>query len=292
MELKINLADREEIAAAIPLLQVILDNTTKTPGSGKCSGDALLWKGKIQNPAEIAADINHTVTKMYGADSLPQEGDPATVFGGAPAPLQPGAMPAPFTAAAVASPIAPVAMPASSELPPAPTPFVPTPAAAAGAPSEPAAPLIPAPGVDLDTKGLPWDDRIHASTKSKIADGSWKMKRGVEDVLVTQVEAELRARVAQPASAPAPAVAAAPAPFVPPAASLAPAPAVASLEPATFEQIMPRVTAAVIAGRIPQTALGQACAANGLASIVALQSSPALVPQVWATLVAQYPGLV
>jgi hypothetical protein len=30
---------------------------------------------------------------------------------------------------------------------------------------------------DLDANGLPWDGRIHASTRTKIADGSWKKRK-------------------------------------------------------------------------------------------------------------------
>lgn len=44
----------------------------------------------------------------------------------------------------------------------------------------------------LDVRGLPWDERIHASTKAKLASGAWRSRRGVSDELVKQVEAELR----------------------------------------------------------------------------------------------------
>lgn len=48
----------------------------------------------------------------------------------------------------------------------------------------------------LDTKGLPWDERIHAKSKALNADGSWRSRRNVEDAIISQVEAELRARLA------------------------------------------------------------------------------------------------
>src|SRR6185437_377740 len=57
------------------------------------------------------------------------------------------------------------------------------------------APPAPAPApvaVDVDKNGLPWDERIHASTHAKIADGSWKRKRGVDDAIIGAVEAQLR----------------------------------------------------------------------------------------------------
>lgn len=49
--------------------------------------------------------------------------------------------------------------------------------------------------VDLDGEGLPWDARIHASSKAKLAKApnGWKKKRGVDAAIVAQVEAELRA---------------------------------------------------------------------------------------------------
>ena len=55
---------------------------------------------------------------------------------------------------------------------------------------------------------------------------------------------------------------------------------------------MPRITAAVTAGIMPPTAVGAACAAHGVASVVTLQQSPQFVPLVWATLKQQYPALV
>ncbi len=48
-----------------------------------------------------------------------------------------------------------------------------------------------APELDLD--GLPWDERIHASTKTTIKNGTWKRKRGISEDLYNSVVAELRA---------------------------------------------------------------------------------------------------
>ena len=44
----------------------------------------------------------------------------------------------------------------------------------------------------LDPDGIPWDDRIHASTKSTNADGRWTKKRKVDEVLYGKVFAELQ----------------------------------------------------------------------------------------------------
>lgn len=57
--------------------------------------------------------------------------------------------------------------------------------------------------VDLDSEGLPWDGRIHSSSKEKLVKGAtWKLKRGVDKDLVERVKAELRAALAIPAVQP------------------------------------------------------------------------------------------
>lgn len=295
MELKINLADREEIAAAVPLLQTILATTAPQgcTGSGQCHAHE--------------APVSLVGTQAEGLTAI---ADPAAVFGGGAqpaAPLAPAV--APSIAGAAPLPTAPGVTTAttSDATLSAPVPPVPTAPGTVAPTASAAASSTPASSVELDSKGLPWDERIHAGTKTKIKSGEWKAKKGVEAALVAQVEAELRARVA---AAPAPAapvqdpaavfggaapgVPAAPAPFVPPAAPLAPAAPAApsvSADPTTFEQLMPRITAAVTAGLIQPTAIGAACAAHGLASVVALQTAPQYVPLVWATLKQQNPSL-
>ena len=81
----------------------------------------------------------------------------------------------------------------------------------------PAAPSAPAPvattststitetvtNVPVDSEGLPWDGRIHSSSKEKLVkDSTWKLKRGVDKALVEQVKAELRGVMAIPTTAP------------------------------------------------------------------------------------------
>ena len=60
------------------------------------------------------------------------------------------------------------------------------------------APTPPQATGKLDSRGMPWDSRIHAGNASKIGDGSWRKKRGVDPALVEQVEAEHRATLAAP----------------------------------------------------------------------------------------------
>ena len=73
-----------------------------------------------------------------------------------------------------------------------------------------------APTVELDKNGIPWDERIHAGTKRKNADGTWSLKKGVDKELAAQIIAEYQ--VTAPTTTTVPAAPAAPAkPGVPPA---------------------------------------------------------------------------
>lgn len=47
----------------------------------------------------------------------------------------------------------------------------------------------------LDSRGVPWDSRIHAVTQAKNKDGSWRTRRGVEPEYVKRIESELKQQV-------------------------------------------------------------------------------------------------
>lgn len=80
-----------------------------------------------------------------------------------------------------------------------------------------------APAVELDKNGIPWDERIHAGTKRKNADGTWSLKKGVDKELAAQIIAEYQS--AAPTTTTVPAAPAAPAkPGVPAAPSKPSAP--------------------------------------------------------------------
>lgn len=174
-----------------------------------------------------------------------------------PAPtIQPAPPIALYTAAAAPVPTAPVE---STDGAPAPTTAFAQPAATSLPSAAPAAPPTapPAASGERDSKGMPWDGRIHASSKAVVADGSWRYKRGTGDTYINQIEAEIRAALGAPAVAvggAAPAFGAhpfseQPAPVVaPPAVQTvvaavppAPIPAVAAVPPA------PVAPAAVVA---------------------------------------------
>jgi hypothetical protein len=46
-------------------------------------------------------------------------------------------------------------------------------------------------GGEVDSKGTPWDARIHSESKATVADGTWRKRRGVSDELFAEVMAEL-----------------------------------------------------------------------------------------------------
>jgi len=90
-------------------------------------------------------------------------------------------------------------------------------AGSGGVPDMPSSSTPPPPAAtEVDASGLPWDERIHAGTKTKTAKGIWKKKSGVDKTLYAQIETELRAADTVPApSAGAPTVGDSPNPTPP-----------------------------------------------------------------------------
>ena len=170
-----------------------------------------------------------------------------------------------------------------------------------------------APGIEVDAKGMPWDHRIHASSRAKVADGTWRQRRNLDDALLAQVEQELKQVMGLPAPAaseaqtviptapttPIEALGQAvavptPPPFVPsvvvPAAPVAIAPpppstpagvattAFPSSAPVTFPQLVTRITKMLAAKELQQADITAACASLGIPHMPALASRPDLVP--------------
>ena len=100
--------------------------------------------------------------------------------------------------------------------------------------------------VELDKNGIPWDERIHAGTKRKNADGTWSLKKGVDKELAAQIIAEYQsATPTTPAITTVPAAPAAPAkPGVPPAPPATPAKPGVPPAPPKAEDAGPTVKAA------------------------------------------------
>lgn len=196
-----NIFDQAEVAEKIDQLQKLLP-----------LGGFSIEKGKTQVVQTVKIDASKAAALLK--DRLAELAQAHQLFGGTeaapPAPLPP-VIAAPSPADAAPSTIAPAAPPAST---PSPNNDAPP------APSPPVAAAIPAPASsgETDKNGYTWDERIHAGTKAKNGDGTWRYKRGVHDDLVEQIEAAQRAARGQPMPPPA-------------TATVAPAPPVATPSP-------------------------------------------------------------
>lgn len=190
--------------------------------------------------------------------------------------------------------------------------------------SEPNLPLPPAvqspavTGVELDSRGLPWDRRIHSATKNKCKTGEWKNIKGVDKDMLAQVENELRiamsgsatVTVNAPPAPPveqtviptvpqpimpvvpvAPVVPQAATPPVPPVVPATPpvppvVPATPAGCPSTFPEFLQVVTGKCTARVLSYDEVTQTCQKHGLAGIPLLGARPDLIPTVYAELEA------
>lgn len=174
----------------------------------------------------------------------PAQMDAAAVFGGHEAAHVPSVQPP--------LPAPPAAAPASGPA------YVP--AATAVAPS--------GGGPELDSKGLPWDHRIHAGSKGKNTDGGWKRKKNTPDEVIAAVEAELRTLLGVPVGVPAPPV----------------GDATTDAAPTTFPDLMAWVAKMVAGKKLTQQQVVETVQPIGLSSVVGLGARPDLIPQVYAAL--------
>jgi len=135
---------------------------------------------------------------------------------------------------------------------------------------------------ELDSAGFPWDERIHATTKTKMKDLTWKKARGVDPALVDQVRAETKDVPFAPGST------LTPPPVMPPevAAQLTPVAPPVATSPAldsalTFPGLMTGITGAVKSGRCTQAAIdavvAHVCETLEIDSIVVLCQRPELL---------------
>jgi len=46
-------------------------------------------------------------------------------------------------------------------------------------------------GLEVDSRGLPWDERINAKNKAKDVKGQWKYKRGIDKDIIPEIEEQL-----------------------------------------------------------------------------------------------------
>lgn len=241
--------------------------------------------------------------------ALPTRPDPSVVFGrfGASVPAGTNVDPPLAGIATKDAPPAPVDSEASA--PPAPTAaqttaLPATTTAAAGA-------ILPAPTGDRDSKGIPWDARVHSDTRKTNADGTWRFRRNLDELTKASVMAELKnfARIPSaleaPAAPPAPGAPPVPGSDVPsdtlptapdapvtlpgtlplPASANvgvpdAPNPPLVSAPITGFRDLMSKINIARSQGRLTQEQVDAACKAANVGSITELAAQPALVPSV------------
>lgn len=89
-------------------------------------------------------------------------------------------------------------------------------------------------GVELDKNGTPWIEAVHATTKSKNADGTWRSKRGADKSVVAAVETEARITIGE----------------TPPAPEMAPVVVETAEPPVTMEELIGRYVDKLEAGLI------------------------------------------
>lgn len=158
----------------------------------------------------------------------------------------------------------------------------------------------PAPQVPFDKEGLPWDSRIHSSSKAVIADGTWKLRRGVDPAEVAKVKAQLRELMAvpkvDPVSVPVP-----PAPKshylidqqpavvthnpghidVDPSSRI-PAPKshylIDQVPTVTLTDLISRISKAIAEGRITQATVTEVCLKHQVSEFALLSNRPDLLP--------------
>ena len=157
----------------------------------------------------------------------------------------------------------------------------------------------PGSGAPLDSQGIPWDGRIHATTKTFAPNGHWKNRRGVDGAEVVRVTAELKAAMGIVPMAPvAPpalpgAVAPPPPPAAPPAAVAPPPPPAAVAPPSPpaappaaappadpFAALMHKAMMAIQTGKLTRDQLNAAINRHGIASLPALMAVAGTRPEV------------
>lgn len=173
-----------------------------------------------QSPIALRKELDDAVRFALGATFYIEEADGEPAFTPAelanPAVNVPNGLPAlPLPGAASASAL-----------------LTPTTSGATAAPA--------ASGVELDSAGLPYDVRIHSAGKSKIADRTWKLKKGVDKGLVAQVNAQNKQLLGQALPAATPDAAALPTlPTLPAGAAALPTlPPVVAVPDATAEIVV------------------------------------------------------
>ena len=121
----------------------------------------------------------------------------------------------------------------------------------------------------LDSTGLQWDARIHASTKARTDDGAWRKKRNVAPELIKTVEAELRMVMALPAPG---ALSTAPQAPLPPVAQATTATSVPEVAGPSFPDLTVRVAQAIALQKVTQAQVSDLLKEYGIPQWPALEA--------------------
>jgi hypothetical protein len=130
-------------------------------------------------------------------------------------------------------------------------------------------------GVQLDKQGVPWDERIHSSTKAITAKGEWQRRRNTPDETFDTILGELKAQYSgqvppPPASAPT-VTSVAPSQTVAAAAASLTVPASTDDEPLTFVKIMMKTMNFQREGKITSDGVSNLLKSVGAADMVGLK---------------------
>lgn len=157
------------------------------------------------------------------------------------------------------------------------TTVVPTSTVVVPPPPGAATPLLPLPAnastAELDSTGLPWDERIHSGGKKLNNDGSWKKRKGIQESTFNTIAAQIRATL--PVSAVPPATVVPPPPAATPDAatafqqavpppSSAPPPPPAATTGNPFVGLLQKITGRIQAGSLTQAKVAECCKTLGI----------------------------
>lgn len=275
-------------------MQLMIDTATD---------DAHTIRAAIRMLQALLQDVPRADTGVEGTrPAVPEVPAPPSNVVNFPTPTAPVAAPASMSAPSVNFPSLPPLMvsppPPILPTPPITVPATVTPPSLTGA----TAPGAPA---EYDSAGVPFDARIHQKKRSKKADGSWKLQKGIDPALVQSVVSELSASGRmQPLGAlpvpsanvpspppvfglsPLPSGAEAPPPPAPPAPVSVEAPPPPPPPPSdamptlTFRALVARFGAATKAGQLTPLEVQAICQQHGAPTLMALNSMAHLVPAV------------
>lgn len=140
-------------------------------------------------------------------------------------------------------------------------------------------------GKNIDSAGVPWCQDIHQKSRGKMANGTFKKKKGLDkafyDASIIELKRAIGGDVETAASvetvAPDPATTAAPDPVTNPAAA-------AGAPVHTYEQLFARFQKAVTEQRTVPTKLNEICVSLGLANATLITTQPEMVDEIWTIL--------